>query len=1002
MNCNNRIELLSPAGNPDCFYAAVAAGADAVYAGLSAFSARAYAGNFSMEEFLKAMDYAHLFGRKLYLTLNTLVKEREFSLITPLLDPLYQNGLDGVIVQDMGVISFLRENYPLLPLHASTQMALTGVSGARLLKEMGACRIVTARELSIGELEEICRDSGVEVECFIHGAMCYSYSGLCLMSSMLGGRSGNRGRCAGSCRQPYSCVEEDDLNSGRRRDPIYPSSIEDSYKGRNRGRSDSSEEEGSWRGRKRGRSYSSGEEDPWRGQKRNQFYSSGEENQKWGQFNSSGEEDPWRGQKRGRSDSSGTEGVRKSRKRGQSHSPGAEGSSMDGEEYLLSMRDLCGIERIPELIRIGVSSLKIEGRMKSPAYVAGVTEIYRKYIDLYYERGEFSVDPTDMEALISLYSRGGSPDGYFRRRNGRDMITLTPGGYKRALPEDFSVKRLHMPLDGEARIEAGQPMRLYVKDTSGANCFTALGQVADRAEKRAVSQADVRKQLLKTGDSFFSFKSLSIDLGGEVFVPVSTLNSLRREALEGLKNSILLPFKRNLPDKYEDKANEDGASSSVWAKVGQGGGEASCLPGFILQFEDQARAEEVCRLLAESRNGFAGISAICCPERPSLLSKYDDSDREGMGAAGEGEIAWIQLLPHILRSQSAPLSGGGMTDSGRKGGRDTAPQKVNAETIDGMTDSGRKEEQNTGRSESSPCQETYGEGPRLFDFSAEGILVRNYEELFLLKESPYAGRIIADAALYTWNSRACREIRRFGISEDTVPYELNEKEIRQRGIGNSSIILYGRAPLMISAQCIHKTRTGKCGRRLPEGRRGELTDRKKAVFPVQMDCRNCYNVIYNSLPQSLHRDFDKIQALEPASMRLCFTVEEAGECLDIIKYYVNLYFRQRPAGPGQRQTGRPEGHTSGERHAAPGDKALQNKSREDQHFQDEALQDEALQDKAPQDKALQDKTLQTRSLQDKALQGKSLKGGSLQAKAALQEWPSSRPYTRGHFGRGAE
>ncbi len=199
---SNRVELLAPAGNYDSFIGAINAGADAVYVGGDKFSARAFAENFDTDTLCSCIRYAHLFGRKVYLTLNTLIKESEFVEIYDYVKPFYEAGLDGVIIQDFGVLRFLKEHFPHMELHASTQMAVTGPEFVKMCKELGVSRVVPARELSLKELKAI-SDAGIEVECFIHGAMCYCYSGMCLMSSILGGRSGNRGRCAQPCRLPY-------------------------------------------------------------------------------------------------------------------------------------------------------------------------------------------------------------------------------------------------------------------------------------------------------------------------------------------------------------------------------------------------------------------------------------------------------------------------------------------------------------------------------------------------------------------------------------------------------------------------------------------------------------------------------------------------------------------------------------------------------------------------------------------------------------------------------
>ena len=191
-----RIEILAPAGSYESFLAAIRAGADAVYAGGPRFGARAFADNFTEDMLLKAIDYAHLHGRKLYLTVNTLLKDAETDHLYEYLAPLYRQGLDAVIVQDTGVLEFMRTQFPKMAVHASTQMTITNAEGALFLEEQGVERVVPARELSLEEVREIADRTGLEIECFVHGALCYCYSGQCLLSSLIGGRSGNRGQCA--------------------------------------------------------------------------------------------------------------------------------------------------------------------------------------------------------------------------------------------------------------------------------------------------------------------------------------------------------------------------------------------------------------------------------------------------------------------------------------------------------------------------------------------------------------------------------------------------------------------------------------------------------------------------------------------------------------------------------------------------------------------------------------------------------------------------------------
>ena len=205
----HKTELLAPAGSRESFLGGLAAGADAFYLAGQKFGARAYADNFAEEELVRTIREAHIFGRKIYLTVNTLTREDELPELVSYVHRLYLAGLDGVIVQDLGVIDALREACPGLLLHASTQLSVTSPESVRLLKKMGVCRVVPARELSLRELEQLRREEEIEIEAFIHGAMCYCYSGRCLLSGFLGGRSGNRGRCAGTCRLPYRILDED-------------------------------------------------------------------------------------------------------------------------------------------------------------------------------------------------------------------------------------------------------------------------------------------------------------------------------------------------------------------------------------------------------------------------------------------------------------------------------------------------------------------------------------------------------------------------------------------------------------------------------------------------------------------------------------------------------------------------------------------------------------------------------------------------------------------------
>ena len=299
------VELLSPVGDFECLKAAVQNGANSVYFGSDTFSARAFASNFNINELEKAIQYAKIRGVKTHLTLNTLVTDTEFESAMNVAKKAYEFGIDAIIVQDLGLAMALMRAFPDLPIHASTQMTVHNLNGALKLQELGFRRVVLARELSVNEIAYICKNTNIEIETFIHGALCISYSGQCLFSSMLGGRSGNRGKCAGPCRLPFELLENNKtINSG----------------------------------------------------------------------------------------------------------------------YLLSTRDLCGLEFIPDLIEAGVKSFKIEGRMKSPEYVATVTKIYRKYIDLALSDNEYVIDEDDKKELLQVFNRGMSSSGHLGNEANRNLV----------------------------------------------------------------------------------------------------------------------------------------------------------------------------------------------------------------------------------------------------------------------------------------------------------------------------------------------------------------------------------------------------------------------------------------------------------------------------------------------------------------------------------------------------------------------------------------------------
>lgn len=434
------MEILAPAGSVLAARAAAEAGADAVYIGGSRFGARAYADNPGEEELLELIDDLHLRSKKIYLTVNTLLKEEEVSEeLYTYLAPYYEAGLDAVIVQDPGVMQFILREFPEMAVHASTQMTITGPSGAQMLEKQGVTRVVPARELSLQEIRAIREATGLEIECFVHGALCYCYSGRCLFSSMLGGRSGNRGRCAQPCRLPYTVSD------------------------------------------------------------------------RTGRLNGS------------------------------------------DEQYMLSPKDMCTVDLLPEIVAAGVTSLKIEGRMKKPEYTAGVVSIYRKYLDQTLAGSFKGVTKRDRQILFDLYNRDGFHQSYYKQHNGKQMMALkneklekTARDRNEALFSDihrqYCENETKLPVTGLASFCEGEPMSLFLQQ--GVSSVYVTAGTVQTARNHPMEEAQVRKQLVKTGDSLFAFAELTVEMRGASFAPVKELNALRREGLAALKETMLLPYRR--------------------------------------------------------------------------------------------------------------------------------------------------------------------------------------------------------------------------------------------------------------------------------------------------------------------------------------------------------------------------------------------------------------------------------------------------------------------------
>lgn len=782
------VEVLAPAGSVESLKAAIAAGADAVYTGGMMFGARAYAHNLSEEELLEAIDYVHLHGKKLFLTVNTLVKEREMEeKLYDYLLPYYKQGLDAVIVQDIGVFRFVRKHFPLLPIHASTQMTITGIDGAKMLEEEGAERVVTSRELSMEEVKKIAEETNLEIESFVHGALCYCYSGQCLFSSFLGGRSGNRGQCAQPCRLLYQAE----------------------------------------------------------GEKKNQ--------------------------------------------------------------YLLSLKDICTLELIPEMIEAGIDSFKIEGRMKKPEYAAAVTFLYRKYADLYFElrkkcpealspaeyiKKRYKVEEKDKEMLLDLYNRGGFHTGYYHTYNGREMMALDRPNHAgipavkvtgkqgrtvtaKALTDISAQDIIELPqrkgreqvdvytcseavkkgsmiripvfadtpfvkdavwnrtrnsrlidelhdrfvdtkikenLNGKFILSVGESAKLIVshKDVS----VTVTGDVVQEALNQPMAEERIEKQLRKTGNTEFAFDKLDIEIHGKVFLPMQSLNEIRREALEQIETVIKEGFRRGI--------GKDHGEAEIMQQEQTGGKKAGVIP----DRKWNASVQSLEQLDAVLDSELIGRVYADCTAFGQIWEK--DSFSVWIEKAYQNQKEIYLIMPYIFREKT------------------------------------RRQ-----------YEKAYS---HIFDKNWDGVLVRNYESFEFLKAHGYAKPIITDYNLYQFNKSGKEFWKTRGADGLTAPLELTLHELKDMGVQEGEVIIYGHIPMMVSAGCIQKT-LGRC-RKIPG--RTTITDRYRKKFVVKNECDYCYNVIYNNVPLYLADKMQEVESLRPESVRLMFTVENRAETEHIL------------------------------------------------------------------------------------------------------------------------
>lgn len=760
-----KVELLAPVGDWNCLKAAVQNGADAVYFGVEQFNARMYAANFNIEDMKQVIDYCKLRNVKTNLTLNTLLENCEFDNAVDLAKEAYKAGVDAIIVQDLGLAKYLIDNIPGLPIHASTQMTVHNLQGVLKLEKLGFDRVVLSRELSCDEIVYICKNCKVEIETFIHGALCICYSGQCLFSSIVGGRSGNRGKCAGPCRLPYELISENAETHERK--------------------------------------------------------------------------------------------------------------SID-KGYLLSTKDLCGIAYLPRLIQAGVKCFKIEGRMKSPEYVATVTRIYRRYIDMVLNNDDFIIDEKDINDLMQVFNRGGFSDGHLDSKHNRNLIfpekpsnmgiylgtikkynsnkghitlqleedlelgdsisvsneaskylvselmiknvnqkkvsantEVTIGRMKGNIKVGDKVYRISskdlsdfakasydncenkkIPLNCTVTIKKNTPISMKIS-TNKNTCYNELyssiyvkeisNMIPIDALKTPISVERVVKQISKTTNTPFSFENITVLLDDGLYVPsISTLNELRRTALEKVEQEILSRAKRTLLD-LSRKSKE-----SITYTPNVKNPEISVLFRQLdLDFDYTKLDKE------KITNIYVSLELFISKKYSKVISYFSDN------------YNLYIYVPSIIK---------------------TNYKNIALSTVE----------------------------QAIMIYNIKGFIVSNIGDFELLKKYSKDYEFIGNYTLNVFNNNTMEEYRKLGLSRITLSRELNQELIKEM-LANANIdtemIVYGNLPLMASSYCF-LGKTNKCypdcGTNCKKNNKYYLKDRLGFNFRVVPNSIETVTLICNS------------------------------------------------------------------------------------------------------------------------------------------------------------
>ena len=779
------IELLSPVGDFECLKAAVQNGADAVYFGAGSFSARAFAANFDDDALKEAITYAKVRGVKTNLTLNTLIKNDEINDAIKLAEKAYNYGIDAIIVQDLGLARYLIKNFPGLAIHASTQMSVHNLEGVLELQKLGFSRVVLSRELSLQEIEHICKNSNVEIEVFTHGALCISYSGQCLFSSMVGGRSGNRGKCAQPCRLPYELFS-------------YSSTVSTSQ----------------------GMSASTSS------------------------FNLA---------------SASSEIL----------------TSLD-KGYLLSPRDLCGLDYLPELVDAGVTCLKIEGRMKTPEYVATVTRIYRKYLDLAQDnKSEYKINPQDKTELLQVFNRGGFSSGHLESTPNKNLIYKDKSnnmGIYLGTISNFNNNKGHISLtvskDSDVTVRVGdkisvenkkhetstytiselmiqdknvpqatcgdkikigrmkgnisvgdkiykiadkllttsaletlnkenrkvnlnckmivkrnQPVELYVSDSNSHEVKITSDIIPVEAINAPITQERLSVQLSKTNNTPFHFENIEIDLEDGLYIQgISAINELRRQALAQYEALLVQSFRRNLKLPRLDINSTENASTNK---------KISVLLNILNQNFDYTQLH--------------GIDKVYIPLKYFVLKDF----KNVMAELTENFETYI-YMPTIMRNNY---------------------HKIISNNLSSI----------------------------LEQYKIKGFVLSNIGNIELLKNYRDKYEFIYNYTLNVFNNLTIAELADSSKNTVTLSPELNKSDLQTfaRTSCSTELIVYGRTPLMNSNYCL-LGKSNKCYSACPHlcnsTNKFYLKDRLGFLFRIIPDNVDTVTTVYNSKITSIEHD----------------------------------------------------------------------------------------------------------------------------------------------------